>query len=95
VERCREWARGLGADLPTRNESAFLYALHRDLFETSWYYWTSTQYSSGDAWAQDFHDGNQDYLDKSCECRARAVRRFNSSILQSFEAPAAQLAEAA
>jgi hypothetical protein len=87
------WAQSLGAELPSRNESAFLYAFHREQFSDDEWYWTGTQYSSGDAWAQDFHDGYQDDIDKSSECRARAVRRFNASILRSFEA--AQVAEAA
>jgi len=41
-------------------------------------YWTSTQHAghSDYAWSQNFLNGTQyDYLYKSCECRARPVRR--------------------
>jgi hypothetical protein len=44
-----------------------------EAFEEEWY-WSSTQYSSTTAWAQDFSDGYQNDLSKLYECRARAVR---------------------
>ncbi len=66
--------------LPTRDESALLYANVRHLVEGGWH-WTGTQYSAGDAWLQVFSSGLQSYFDKSFEARARAVRRFNA---QSF-----------
>jgi len=79
-----EWARGIEADghkdfaLPTRFESALLYANLRDQFDTSAWYWTSTQYSDGCAWDQDFGNGYQDVNDKSYEGRVRAVRRLTA-----------------
>jgi len=77
-----EWAKTVEADghtdfaAPTRFESALLYANLRDQFDTSAWYWTSTQYSDDDAWGQYFNDGSQGYDDKSYEGRVRAVRRF-------------------
>ena len=73
-----EWAhdQGEGARLPTRFESALLYAHLREKFDASQWYWTGTQYSAGDAWDQNFNDGNQSSNDKKYEARARAVRRF-------------------
>ena len=70
------WAKGLGdgARLPTRFESALLYANVRDKLDTNRWHWTGTQYSDANAWFQGFHGGNQDYDDKSYEARARAVR---------------------
>jgi len=44
-------------------------------FDTAWY-WTSTQYSRGNAWFQSFSGGYQLSHDKFTELRARAVRRF-------------------
>jgi hypothetical protein len=72
------WAAGLGdgARLPTRFESALLYANVQSHIETGHYYWTGSQYSEGGAWNQDFIDGFQDDNSKSFEARARAVRRF-------------------
>lgn len=73
-----EWAQGLGdgARLPTRFESALLYANVRDKLDTSRWHWTGTQYSSYYAWYQTFGNGNQDCSDKGNEFRARAVRRL-------------------
>jgi len=72
------WAQGLGngARLPSRFESALLYAnLQKEFVPDSWY-WTGTQYSAGDAWYQSFYYGGQSNYGKSVEARARAVRRF-------------------
>lgn len=73
-----KWAEGLGngARLPTRFESALLYANVRDKIETNSWYWTGTQYSDGYAFLQYFYDGYQDSNGKSYEGRARAVRRL-------------------
>jgi len=77
-----EWAASVCTDghtdfrLPTRFESALLYANLRDRFETSPWYWTGTQCSAGDAWFQYFGGGSQTNDDKGYEARARAVRRF-------------------
>jgi hypothetical protein len=62
--------------LPSRVESALLYANLRDQFDTSTWYWTRSQYSAGFAWLQDFGDGIQGDDVKSYEGRARAVRRL-------------------
>jgi hypothetical protein len=73
------WAKGLGNGfaLPSRRESALLFANLQDQFERnpSWH-WTGTQYSSCYAWDQYFTDGNQTSNDKGAKGRARAVRRF-------------------
>lgn len=78
-----EWTQGLGdgARLPTRFESALLYANVRDKLDTSCWHWTGTQYSSYYAWYQYFDYGDQYYYGKKAELRARAVRRLNA---QSF-----------
>jgi hypothetical protein len=73
------WAKGLGdgADLPTRVESALLYANLRDQFAHDCWYWTSTPHSDGSyAWIQYFLHGSQFFTHKSYEGRCRAVRRF-------------------
>ena len=73
-----KWAEGLGdgARLPTRFESALLYANLRDKFDTGCWYWTGTQYSADYAWLQNFNYGNQNDNDEKYAGRARAVRRF-------------------
>lgn len=70
------WAAGIGAAVPTRDESALLYAHVRDQFDADYWHWTSTQYSAGDAWLQDFDYGDQGSYGKKFEARARAVRRL-------------------
>jgi hypothetical protein len=72
------WAEGLadGARLPTRFESALLYANLRDQLDTSRWHWTGTQYSADNAWFQGFDYGYQHFNGKSFKARARAVRRF-------------------
>ena len=74
-----KWADGLGdgARLPTRFESALLYANLRDKLDSEQWHWTGTQGSSFNAWYQYFDYGNQYDYDKDVEARARAVRRFN------------------
>src|SRR3972149_5892992 len=37
------WAKGVGGELPTRRESALLYANARDQIDTDPWYWTATQ----------------------------------------------------
>lgn len=61
--------------VPTRFESALLYANLQDQFETDTWHWTSTQYSEYDAWNQGFDDGNQGNDSKAYELRCRFVRR--------------------
>ena len=62
--------------LPSRNESALLYATCRAQIETGDWYLTSTQCSANDAWTQLFDHGLQTSGSKSYEGRARAVRRI-------------------
>ena len=78
-----KWAEGPGngARLPTRFESALLYANVRDQLVTDEWHWTGTQYSAGNAWMQNFGNGTQSYYDKNDTGRARAVRRLNSLVL--------------
>jgi hypothetical protein len=44
-----------------------------EAFEEDWY-WSSTQFSSYDAWSQDFYSGHQGDNDKKYEALGRAVR---------------------
>ena len=44
-----------------------------EAFDEVWY-WSSTQYSDGNAWYQYFDDGDQYYNNKKFEARCRAVR---------------------
>lgn len=49
-----------------------------EAFEAAWY-WSSTQYSAGNAWGQDFGGGYQLTASKYDSLRARAVRRIKIS----------------
>lgn len=79
----KAWAEGLGdgARLPTRVESALLYAHLRDQMNTDDYHWTNTPFSGGYVWVQHFDLGSQDYSRKGYRRLAVAVRRFNPSAL--------------
>lgn len=71
-----EWAKGIGAELPTRQEQALLYANLKRAFDRAWY-WSSEQHA-GDAslaWLQYFGGGIQLSNDKGYQGRVRAVRR--------------------
>lgn len=76
-----DWAAALVIDghhdwsLPTRMESALLYANLRNEFKRHWY-WTNEQYSRSTAWSQCFFGGFQLTIIKSETGRARAVRRL-------------------
>jgi hypothetical protein len=70
------WAKSIDASLPTRFESALLYANLRDQFDQNRWHWTDTQSSAADAWYQDFYYGGQYAGGKSGEFLARAVRRL-------------------
>jgi hypothetical protein len=72
----KAWAEGLGdgARLPTRTESALLYANLREHIDARYWYWTGTLNSDGTAWFQTFDDGNQDVDFTDYEGRAVAVR---------------------
>lgn len=72
-----KWAKSVGGELPTRDESALLYANVRDQIDTDDWYWTATP-GAGDergAWLQDFLNGNQTSYHEDTSYRARAVRR--------------------
>jgi len=79
-----DWAATVEVDgridfhVPTRFESALLYANLRELFDQSAWYWTSTQYSELSAFTQYFDYGSQDDIGKKYEARVRAVRRFTA-----------------
>lgn len=67
--------------VPSRFELALCYASVPDLFAKEWHL-SSTQYSPGNAWVQDFDVGSQLYGPKDAARRARAVRRvINTSTL--------------
>ena len=61
--------------VPTRWESALLYANLQDQFDTDYWHLTSTQYSEGYAWIQGFSGGSQHRSCKVYERRVRFVRR--------------------
>ena len=71
------WARSVGGELPTRDESALLYANVRDQIDQDHWYWTSAPHASEPSWAwlQNFDDGGQYDDRKDYHNRARAVRR--------------------
>ena len=70
------WAASIGVELPTRQESALLYANAKDAFESEWY-WTSEEYAGNAylAWDQYFGNGDQFSGDKDYKGYTRAVRR--------------------
>lgn len=73
-----QWAESLGdgARLPTRFESALLYANLQDKIDTERVHWTGSQYSADVAWCQGFYYGGQGDSYKDAELPCRAVRRF-------------------
>ena len=76
-QEASDWAKSVGGELPTRFESALLYANARNSINTSDWYWTTTQPVGYEryAWAQTFTSGYQTSLIKGIPSRARAVRR--------------------
>ena len=70
------WAAAINVELPTRQESALLYANLKPAFESDWY-WTSEQYAgyAGGVWLQHFKDGTQYHYGKAYMGRVRAIRR--------------------
>lgn len=76
-QKAIDWAKSVGGELPTRFESALLYANARDQVDTGTWYWTATPHASEPSWAwhQSFYCGYQDDDRKDSHCRARAVRR--------------------
>ena len=68
---------GNGWRLPTKYELNLMY-LNKDkigVFANSWY-WSSTDYSNGNAWCQYFVGGTADNYSKHYGCYVRAVRSF-------------------
>jgi len=72
-----DWAKSVGGELPTRFESALLYANLRDQVDIDYWYWTGTQHEREPSWAwyQYFGYGDQHHGHKDFRGRARAVRR--------------------
>ena len=72
-----DWAKSVGGVLPTRNESALLYANVRDKIDQDYWHWTATEVASEPSWAWDqgFDNGGQHCVHKGGHYRARAVRR--------------------
>ena len=70
------WAASIGVELPTRQESALLYANLKPAFDPTWY-WTGEQHVSyaSHAWDQYFGNGEQDENTKGHKGRVRAIRR--------------------
>lgn len=64
--------------LPTRTESALLYATVRDQIKKDSWYWTSTYYDDDKdaAFVQLFYSGDQNLYNLSFEYRALAVSRL-------------------
>lgn len=72
--------------IPSRLQMLALYEASPDLFDKDSWYWTSSQYSRGTAWCQDFEYGYSSAYGKDDELRARPVRSiqlqpFNPSAL--------------
>ncbi len=72
----KDWATSIDASLPTRFESALLYANLQDQFDKSEWHWTDTQSSADCAFCQYFGSGYQYGGDKNDKLLARAVRRL-------------------
>ena len=72
-----DWAKSIGGELPTRFESALLFANLRDKIDPDYWYWTATEHASEPSWAwyQYFGNGGQYYIRELNRSRARAVRR--------------------
>jgi hypothetical protein len=60
--------------VPSRMDLRLMWANVPELFEKEWYL-SSTQYSSGSAWLQDFGGGSSDDDLKTFEARVRFCRR--------------------
>ncbi|MDN8081211.1 DUF1566 domain-containing protein [Burkholderia multivorans] len=80
-EAAKAWAAERGGELPTRREQSLLFANLKGEFEQA-YYWSGERHesNSGWAWCQHFSLGRQYGSHQDDELRARAVRRFISSV---------------
>lgn len=76
-EQAIEWAKKVGAELPTRREQSMLFANLKEHFQPRWY-WSGERHASGSdsAWGQSFDYGGQYYYNTNDQVRARAVRRL-------------------
>lgn len=73
----REWAGGVGGELPTRRELALLYANLREEFQRLWYWSCEPQEPRSQlVWGQNFTSGIQTMYGRPFRGRARAVRRM-------------------
>lgn len=73
----REWASGIGGDLPSRRELALLYANLREQFQRVWYWSSEPQEPRSQlVWGQNFTSGIQTMYGRPFRGRARAVRRL-------------------
>lgn len=72
-----EWASSQGAELPTQQEQALLYANLKHAFDPDWY-WSGERYAgnASNAWIQYFANGSQYNTGKGYQGRVRAVRRI-------------------
>jgi hypothetical protein len=62
--------------LPSKGELYQLYSYQGYLNISQWQYWSSTEYNSTDAMAQNFANGYQINVNKNTSCHVRAVRTF-------------------
>lgn len=75
-----QWANACTTDghtdffLPSRYDLLMAYLCAPKLFNTSGWYWSSTQSSRSSAFVQDFEYGFSYWYDKDCEHRVRAFR---------------------
>ncbi|MBC7685027.1 MAG: DUF1566 domain-containing protein [Bdellovibrionales bacterium] len=73
----RDWAGGMGGDLPTRRELSLLFANLRERFERVWYWSAEPQEPRSQlVWGQNFTSGIQTMYGRPFRGRARAVRRL-------------------
>jgi hypothetical protein len=68
-----DWAKALDAELPTRPVAAMLFANVKDKLRPAWH-WTSEEDDASYAWGCGFGSGNQNFIRKSFEGSAVAVR---------------------
>jgi hypothetical protein len=72
-KKAMNWAKKLGAELPSRPVAALLFANVKTKLQPRWH-WTSEEDDASFAWGCHFNDGGQDNLHKSYEGSAVAVR---------------------
>jgi len=72
-----DWAKSVGGELPTRFESALIFANLRDKVDLDNWHWTATPYAGDEryAWMQHFYYGSQLPGHEASAYRAVAVRR--------------------